>query len=652
MTTSRTTNAVIVTALLLTAVVRIDHVTALQPFLIPIIAVNPSVTTEADGLLFAAAVLMEAAATTGTSPGTTAQLLPLRLPNITNIFDDDDNGEHKADYYIYDYDTQPITNRIVLTREEQEIFHLISMVRNLYTPTTTIRVAGGWVRDKLLQIPSKDLDFVLDNVSGKEFCELLEQHLLLLRQFQENEQEISFSTASSSKSTVSDNTIASSHLQTANVRVNGLDLDFARFRLESYQKDSRIPQNVKNACAVQDAWRRDLTINSLFYNINTNQVEDWTEQGLNDLRAGQINTPLAPLPTLIQDPLRALRAIRFAAQFSFTLSPKLFKAAQDPRVQQILPRKVSNDRIGKEVDSIFGTRDPSRGVRLLIDTNLLGAVFRVDEATPLLSSLQDGFRILAQTQALARRIFVKPREWDATKRRFLWYAAFLQPIYSNNCDNDASSSNHIAPSRKNRSIIYQLLTRTLKRPSSDSQAIEQILRGANQIQEDFVAKRLLHVAEDGINTSTNDVAQNDRREQKDSIEDLRWMCYQRLKSAGAFWKESLLLATLLGYTDNPDVDSVERQYRQAVSAILNDLGLTKIARESFALRPLMNGSEIRALLPGISGPDFRQVMLAQEEWQVRHCTDGCRSTLKLKELSRYLRESFPELSSKRAPKVR
>merc|ERR1711990_149463 len=92
-------------------------------------------------------------------------------------------------------------------------------------------------------------------------------------------------------------------------------------------------------------------------------------------------------------------------------------------------------------------------------------------------------------------------------------AAFLQPI-------DASSSNHIAPSRKNRSIIYQLLTRTLKRPSSDSQAIEQILRGANQIQEDFVVKRLLHVAEDGVNTSTNDVAQNDRREQKDSIEDL------------------------------------------------------------------------------------------------------------------------------------
>jgi tRNA nucleotidyltransferase/poly(A) polymerase len=62
---------------------------------------------------------------------------------------------------------------------------------------------------------------------------------------------------------------------------------------------------------------RDLTINAFFYNINSGEIEDYTGQGIEDLKLGQIRTPLEPLVTLLDDPLRVLRAIRFACRFNF-----------------------------------------------------------------------------------------------------------------------------------------------------------------------------------------------------------------------------------------------------------------------------------------------------------------------------------------------
>src|SRR3546814_13531595 len=71
------------------------------------------------------------------------------------------------------------------------------------------------------------------------------------------------------------------------------------------------------AAAVEDAKRRDLTINSLFYNLRTKQIEDLTEQGLKDLCDGIIRTQLEPSATLLDDPLRMLRSVRFACRFHF-----------------------------------------------------------------------------------------------------------------------------------------------------------------------------------------------------------------------------------------------------------------------------------------------------------------------------------------------
>jgi len=94
----------------------------------------------------------------------------------------------------------------------------------------------------------------------------------------------------------------------------GLDLDFVNLRSEEYTEATRIPQ-MRFGTPLEDAERRDLTINSLFYNIHTDLIEDWTGYGLSDLDQKIARTPLEPDTTFRDDPLRVLRVARFATRF-------------------------------------------------------------------------------------------------------------------------------------------------------------------------------------------------------------------------------------------------------------------------------------------------------------------------------------------------
>lgn len=89
--------------------------------------------------------------------------------------------------------------------------------------------------------------------------------------------------------------------------------------------------------------RRDLTINSLFYNVNTGTVEDYTGKGTSDLRLGLVRTPLPACETLLDDPLRVLRAVRFASRLGFTVHGDLIEAGRDPRVHEALTTKVGEE---------------------------------------------------------------------------------------------------------------------------------------------------------------------------------------------------------------------------------------------------------------------------------------------------------------------
>ncbi|OQS04463.1 tRNA nucleotidyltransferase, partial [Thraustotheca clavata] len=249
---------------------------------------------------------------------------------------------------------------IKLTSEEIKLFQVLQYIQKQYAPDVTLRVAGGWVRDKLLGIPSDDIDIAVDSGTGESFA----QHIL------------SFQSASGVPSkgfyVVKKNTEQSKHLACATVKLLGHDLDFVHLRSETYaDSTSRIPiLNEKPATPTEDASRRDITINALFYNLATESIEDFTGYGLADLKAKRIRTPLPPLETFLDDPLRVLRAIRFACHYNFTLEADLTEAIQDSRVQEALLHKVSRERIGIEVRKMLSGANPSRAITLLTELGL------------------------------------------------------------------------------------------------------------------------------------------------------------------------------------------------------------------------------------------------------------------------------------------
>jgi tRNA nucleotidyltransferase/poly(A) polymerase len=142
-----------------------------------------------------------------------------------------------------------------------------------------------------------DIDIALDDMLGSQFADRLNSWLKRHGQRQHH------------VAIISRNPEKSKHLETATMRIGEIWIDFVNLRTESYTDESRIPQ-MGIGTPQEDAYRRDLTINSLFYNIRTGLVEDYSGLGLDDIRGGVIRTPLQALTTLLDDPLRVLRAIR------------------------------------------------------------------------------------------------------------------------------------------------------------------------------------------------------------------------------------------------------------------------------------------------------------------------------------------------------
>ena len=149
----------------------------------------------------------------------------------------------------------PLENRIIKL--------LLNCIHDKQLPAT-LRIAGGWVRDKLLRIESHDLDIVVDKMNGLDFASVLTDYS------KSKKLEIG------SIGRIKLNPDKSKHLETATLTLFGTDVDFVGLRHEiEYTPESRNPAVVIGT-PEQDAFRRDITINSLFYNIHSQEIEDFT----------------------------------------------------------------------------------------------------------------------------------------------------------------------------------------------------------------------------------------------------------------------------------------------------------------------------------------------------------------------------------------
>ncbi|XLS48151.1 hypothetical protein HN51_022509 [Arachis hypogaea] len=228
----------------------------------------------------------------------------------------------------------------------------------------------------------------------------------------------------------------------------GMRIDFVNLRSEEYTENSRIPSKQSFGTPEVDAYRRDLTINSLFYNIHSDSVEDFTKRGISDLKSGRIVTPLPPKAIFLDDPLRVLRAIRFGVRFEFTLDEDLKVAAACGDVKDALAAKISKERIGKEIDLMISGNQPVKALTHICDLTLFWNVFSLPPkfepaipdgceslvkymemyAKPNLMKRNRGFAFLTWILHGTLSIYSKESTFKDKERRLSLFAALFLPL--------------------------------------------------------------------------------------------------------------------------------------------------------------------------------------------------------------------------------
>ena len=234
-----------------------------------------------------------------------------------------------------------------IQKDEREIFELIQNCAEELGYETY--VVGGYVRDRLLARPSKDMDIVCVG-SGIKLAQNVAGQLRPIPRVS-----------------------VYPRFGTAMLKHKDLEVEFVGARKESYRQDSRKP-TVEDGSLEDDQLRRDFTINALAVSLNTRNFGEIIDpfNGLLHLEEKKLKTPLEPGKTFSDDPLRMMRGIRFATQLGFTIEPETLRGISKYKNRISI---VSQERITVELEKIMRTPKPSVGFKLLFDTGLLKNIF-------------------------------------------------------------------------------------------------------------------------------------------------------------------------------------------------------------------------------------------------------------------------------------
>lgn len=263
----------------------------------------------------------------------------------------------------------------------------------------SVFIVGGFVRDLLLQRPaSADIDFVTEG-SGVQLAKAVAESM-------KTPPKVSvFKTYG-----------------TAMFKYQGLDLEFVGARKESYSSESRNPA-VETGSLEDDQKRRDFTVNALAISLNASDFGTLVDPfgGLDDLHNKILRTPLAPETTYSDDPLRMMRAIRFAATLRFKIEPESLDAIKK-EADRI--KIVSRERIMVEFNKIMLSPKPSEGLKILAETGILERIM------PELTALKGIEEIEGQTHKdnFWHTLEVVDNISKNTKNLWLRWAALLHDI--------------------------------------------------------------------------------------------------------------------------------------------------------------------------------------------------------------------------------
>jgi tRNA nucleotidyltransferase/poly(A) polymerase len=334
--------------------------------------------------------------------------------------------------------TLPENVRINPDSIEDDVFTFIREASMQMPERPTARVAGGWVRDKLLGIPSKDIDITVDTMTGAEFAARLKQYAI--RKWGPEQKVVG--TVKDTKARPKVKNLAVAFLSIHDQEVEIVDMRAIEFyeegnrnptviRLDGLRQAAKspggipglvkekaphllpaihkLPLNKQNdplaTLEMLDGHRRDLTINSLYYNINTGRPENPTGEGYDDLATMTLNAPIDPLQMFRDDPLRVLRVLRFYSRYpNSTIEPSVVQAMHDPGVQFQITRQIVNpeeeegivaERTTIELRKMMKGAQPEAALRIMFQTGLLAKILNLPpEFHPLTMDQQNKWHSL------------------------------------------------------------------------------------------------------------------------------------------------------------------------------------------------------------------------------------------------------------------
>ncbi|RKY54847.1 MAG: tRNA nucleotidyltransferase [Candidatus Neomarinimicrobiota bacterium] len=243
----------------------------------------------------------------------------------------------------------------LLFPDDDPITKILRRIANIADRVSVkVYLVGGMIRDRILGYPTKDIDITvigngMETRLGIEFARQIANSFRLKK------------------------VLEYPKFGTAMVPYHDIVIEVATARSEKYKDDSRKP-TVSGSGLKEDLARRDFTINALAMSLNNENLFQLTDyfEGLKDLDAGIIRTPLDPITTFSEDPLRMLRAIRFATQFGFKIEEKTFRAISKVKDRMEI---ISQERITDELTKIINIPDkPSRGFYLMKESGLLNVI--------------------------------------------------------------------------------------------------------------------------------------------------------------------------------------------------------------------------------------------------------------------------------------
>lgn len=370
----------------------------------------------------------------------------------------------------------------------------VEVPENLAKEKIVLRWTGGWVRDKLLKVGSHDIDLAINKMTGEHFGLKLQEYLEIPGNaekhglIEKNDKTDKLSSKDKAKRVapglhkIEANPEKSKNLETATTNIMGIDLDLVNLRKETYNEISRNPE-MEFGTAEEDAVRRDATVNAMFFNLHTCQVEDFTGQGFDDMAAKIIRTPLEPVQTFKDDPLRVLRLIRFASRLDYTIEPETEKAMANPEIQGVLKIKISRERVGIELEKMLKGPRPRMALELINRFGLYRTVFtdptRELPAEPETSLFQPAFEFVdsvVRKDVSKDSVIADHLLRNADEQYLAWICATMMPWA------DAPTVPHQKPLQRPYFSAYLVAREGFKAPNKVCDVVAASLSNSEEIR--------------------------------------------------------------------------------------------------------------------------------------------------------------------------